>query len=90
LFVLHRCDNRGCVNPAHLFLGTNTDNVRDMVAKGRDRLIGERAPHAILTSQQVREIRRSSESDRVLARHFNSSRETIRDARRRKNWRHVL
>lgn len=38
LYVLHRCDNRRCCNPEHLFLGTQKDNMQDMIAKGRQNL----------------------------------------------------
>jgi len=58
LCVLHRCDNRVCVNPAHLFLGTKKDNMEDCYRKGRDGCRGESNVHAKLTEAVVRELRR--------------------------------
>jgi hypothetical protein len=55
--VLHRCDNRICVNPDHLFLGTHADNTKDMLSKGREAR-GSRLPQTRLSAEDVIAIRR--------------------------------
>ena len=55
--VLHHCDNPSCVNPAHLFVGTNADNSSDMVKKGRQAR-GKMNGATKLSEQSVREIKR--------------------------------
>ena len=98
LKVLHRCDVTVCVNPAHLFLGTQADNVADMVAKGRARggsLRGEKLPHAVLREADVLAIRaryrRYSHTDGggVLAREYGVSVQTINLVVNRKIWKHI-
>lgn len=56
--VAHRCDNKACINPSHLFLTTQQGNMKDMVRKGRG-LRGEAHPQAQLTTEDVREIKQS-------------------------------
>ena len=54
--VLHKCDVRMCINPEHLFTGSNLDNIADMISKGRNHK-GESASNHVLTEAQVRAIR---------------------------------
>jgi hypothetical protein len=83
LYVLHHCDNRACVNPDHLWLGTKAENNADMHAKGRGG-----APR-ILNEDQVRQIRASTDSDRLTAERFGVSAANILKIRQRRSWRHV-
>lgn len=90
MFVLHRCDNPGCVNPDHLFLGTNEDNMADMKAKGRGNAPRGEAQHlSRLSEAAVLSIRGSAETGRRLARAYSVSPQTICDVRKRKTWKHI-
>ena len=90
LCVCHRCDNRLCVNPAHLFLGTHAENMADMAVKGRARpALGERHNSAKLNEADVRRIRKDTRSAAAIARDYGVSDVAILLVRARKTWKSV-
>lgn len=104
LWVLHRCDNRACVRPEHLFLGTVQDNHTDMVLKGRHARgrthprygkpgqRGELNGHARLTRQDVIDIRRLHAVGASLVQlslMFHVSYDCIKSVVYRQTWKHV-
>jgi hypothetical protein len=93
LFVCHTCDNRSCVNPAHLFLGSALDNIRDMHTKGRNRCgVGESHGKAKLSEENVIAIRArhaKGETQRSLASEFHVHYTTIADIVHRRHWKHI-
>ena len=90
LFVCHRCDNRSCVKVEHLFLGTNTDNMRDMRAKGRENFLrGEDNPRAKLSASDIPIIRASSLTNGEIAKIYGLAPASISLIRKGINWRHI-
>lgn len=87
LLVCHRCDNRKCVNPAHLFLGDHKTNSQDCVAKGRikDRK-GANNARAKLSEDCVKAIRSSDAPTAVLSEQFGVSKSTILSVRNGTTW----
>jgi len=88
MYVCHRCDNRHCVNPKHLFLGTAKENSEDMVAKGRQHR-GARRPASKLDWPKVDAIRAAYEagtSSYALAEQYGVSRPLINQIVRFKAW----
>jgi HNH endonuclease len=83
--VLHRCDYRACCNGAHLFPGTQQDNLADMVAKKRHALF----VNAKLTPEQVRAVREDNRSSYELGRLYGLDRVNICRIKRRETYRSV-
>lgn len=93
LKVLHRCDNRACCNPGHLFLGTQADNMADCAAKGRyaDQK-GVKHPLARLTDSDVIAIRQrheAGEGHQSIARDYGVTRQAIYRIVTRRAWAHI-
>jgi hypothetical protein len=96
IYVLHRCDNRMCVRPDHLFAGTHLDNIADMLSRGRGskppRHVGDGHPQAKITGATVAALRervRSGESQRALAIEFHLSESTVSSIVLGRTWKEV-
>ena len=92
--VLHKCDNPSCVNPTHLFVGTLSDNMRDMVEKRRNNpQRGESNGAAKININEVRQIRRMAKDRTItqsrIADMFGITQVTVSGIHKRKIWRHL-
>lgn len=94
LVVRHKCDNKCCVNPEHLEVGTQKDNVQDAIKRGRfsyrDNPKGVEHPNSKLTEEQVRVIFYSNETQRSLAAKYGVSFQLISLIKRGKIWQHMV
>jgi Autographiviridae endonuclease len=93
-FICHRCDNPPCVNPLHLFKGTNIDNVRDAQSKNRYEKVGMPGtanPSCKLSQDDVMYIREHAQemTGVELSKKFSISRGSISNIILRRTWRHI-
>lgn len=93
MVVLHACDVTRCINPKHLSIGTQADNIRDCISKGRKRCItGVEHPHSKLNPDLVRQIRTDRSSGlslRKIATKYGVDTRTIADVSKYRTWKEV-
>ena len=90
LVVRHECDNPACWNAEHLLIGTQSENIKDCVARGRHTSPrGETHHAAVLYPDAVRDIRSNNLSLRANAKRYGVSIMTVSDARNRKTWKDI-
>ena len=89
MVICHSCDNPSCINPAHLRVGTQADNVADREARGRRDVKGEQIGTAKLVEADVLNIRSSELSGVALAKQYDVHPTTISLIKSRKTWSHV-
>ena len=87
MFICHSCDNRKCVNPDHLFVGTHNDNMKDMVIKGRSaKTVGEMNGFHKLKTESIETIRNDRRPQHIIAKDYGVCQTTISLIKRGKRW----
>jgi hypothetical protein len=90
LLVCHRCDFRPCVNPEHLFIGTQSDNLNDMHAKGRNNTPrGSKHFKARLTEEDVIAIRRDTRRLHEIGADYGVDKQYVHKIKKGFYWRHL-
>lgn len=90
MLVCHHCDVPACVNPRHLFIGTQKDNLRDRNNKGRFHPVkGERHGRSKLTEEQVKAIMKDDRTQREIAADYGVDRAMISHIKRGHSWKHL-
>jgi hypothetical protein len=91
MMICHKCDNRGCVNPDHLYLGTGRDNNMDTVSRGRgNRVVGSACPWSKVTEQDVMKIHAHTGPQTELAKELGISTSQVSHIKSGRRWPHIF